>query len=595
MGNQKIRFLPSNIEIEVSPDTTIMQAAVEAGVEVEGPCGGKGTCGKCRVKIVNDGREEWVLACRTPVEGCSMIEIPHAEVSLSRKRNLTETEIVMNIESIIKKRFLTIEPPSLENQATDESRILKALGDSSSYIDLVVLRSLPKVLRQNKHQVTVVLSENRVLTVETGDTTQRIYGMAIDIGTTTLVGSLLNLVTGETLATASATNTQNVFGADVISRIEHVMKNSRGLEQLNHRVVSVINQIIQKVTTAAGVSEQDIYEAVVVGNTTMSHLFLGLDPTYLATSPFIPVSARLVQTEARELGLRVLPTASVYMLPNIAGYVGADTVSVILATGIDKEDGVRIAVDIGTNGEIVLAHNGKLYTCSTAAGPAFEGAQIQFGMRAAAGAIEKVRIADVVDLQIIGDVPAKGICGSGLLDAVAELLRVGVIDPTGRIINPDQADFLPAWLLPRLGCDDRGSHFILGMGDQVQEEPVLLTQKDVRELQLAKGAVRAGIEILLAEANLSLVDIDQILLAGAFGSYINKDSALAIGLLPPISPEKIVSVGNAAGTGAKLALLSNEVRRKAVVVSQQVKHVELSTRLDFQERFMDALGFSEEN
>jgi Uncharacterized metal-binding protein len=579
------------MEHKVTKDMTIMQAAAEAGIELEGPCGGKGTCGKCRVKIIDKGKEERVLACRTKIEADMTVEIPNAEVSLYRKSDLSRGESVINIEPGIKKVYHEIETPSLSDQASDADRLLRALNSEDTILDISVLRSLTQILHQQKFRVTTVLADNNVIAVEPGNTTARIFGLAVDIGTTTVVGSLVNLINGETLATASATNAQNIFGADVISRIEHVMQNPKGLEQLNRRVIDVINRIIKKVTKEAKVQEQEIYRAAVVGNTTMSHLFLCLDPTYLASSPFIPVNNNMVQAQARDLELNILPSAQVYILPNIAGYVGADTVGVILATEIDHGTGVRVAVDIGTNGEIVLAHDGKLLTCSTAAGPAFEGAQIQFGMRAANGAIEKVKIEDDVKLGIIGNVPAIGICGSGLLDAVSELARVGVIDQTGRLKSEDQADGLPDCLRQRLGKNENGSYFVLAKGEQAENGPVLITQKDVRELQLAKGAVHAGIEILLTEENLNVEDIDQVLLAGAFGNYIDKKSALTIGLLPKVDPERVLSVGNAAGNGAKLALLSATVRKRAVKVAKQVKHIELSTRLDFQERFLDALGF----
>lgn len=587
-----VKFWPSNMEHKVTKDMTIMQAAAEAGIELEGPCGGKGTCSKCRVKIIDKGKEEeCVLACRTKIEADMTVEIPNTEVSLYRKSDLNQGESVINIEPGIQKVYREIETPSLSDQASDADRLLRALNSEDTNLDISVLRSLTQILHQQKFRVTTVLADNNVIAVEPGNTTTRIFGLAVDIGTTTVVGSLVNLINGKTLATASATNSQNIFGADVISRIEHVMQNPKGLEQLNRRVIDVINRIIKKVTKEAKVQEQEIYLAAVVGNTTMSHLFLSLDPTYLATSPFIPVNTNIIHAQARDLGLNILSSAQVYMLPNIAGYVGADTVGVILATEIDNGTGVYVAVDIGTNGEIILAHNGKLLTCSTAAGPAFEGAQIQFGMRAANGAIEKVKIEDDVKLGIIGNVPARGICGSGLLDAVSELVRVGVIDQTGKLKSEDQADGLPDCLRQRLGKAENGRYFVLAKGEQAENEPVLITQKDVRELQLAKGAVHAGIEILLTEENLNVEDIDQVLLAGAFGNYIDKKNALTIGLLPKVDPERVLSVGNAAGNGAKLALLSATVRKRAVKVAKQVKHIELSTRLDFQERFLDALGF----
>ncbi|WP_206811921.1 ASKHA domain-containing protein [Paradesulfitobacterium ferrireducens] len=600
MDTFKVTFLPVKAEVEVENGTTVMEAAIEAGIELEGPCGGKGTCGKCRVKLIGENSEEFVLACRTTVSKNLMVEIPHLEVSLHRKSELTQSELDFDINPGIKKVYLELDKPSLEDQSPDATRLWRALSKTGSFSDLDnlniridVLRTLHQSLRQDDFKVTATVANGEVIKVEAGDVSRQLFGLAVDIGTTTVVASLVDLGTGETLATASATNTQNIFGADVIARIEHVMNDDRGLEHLNKRVVGVINRLLAKFAQAVEISPEEILQVAVVGNTTMSHLFLGLDPTYLASSPFIPVSAHLVRAEAKDLGLEIFAHAPVYMLPNIAGYVGADTVGVILSTGVHKQTGIRLAVDIGTNGEIVLAAFGKLWTCSTAAGPAFEGAQIQFGMRAATGAIEKVKIDKDVHLSIIGNAPAKGICGSGLMDIVSELVKEGIVDESGRMLSREQAVHLPQALQMRLDHNAvYGNHFILAANPG--SEPVVITQKDVRELQLAKAAIYAGIEILLKEAGLRANDLDQVLLAGAFGSYIDKRSALALGLLPPVAPDKIISVGNAAGAGAKLALLSRHLRAEAEDLARRVTHVELSTRQDFQEFFMKAIGFQSE-
>ena len=600
VGKSKVMFLPAKAEVQVENGTTVMEAAIEAGIELEGPCGGKGTCGKCRIKLLGENNEEFVLACRTTVSQNLIVEVPQLEVSLHRKSELTQSKLDFEINPGIEKVYLELEKPSLDDQSPDATRLWSALSKVGSLsgldnlnIRIDALRTLHQSLRQDDFKVTASVANGEVLKVDAGDTSEQLFGLAVDIGTTTVVATLVNLRTGETMATASATNAQNIFGADVIARIEHVMNDDRGLEHLNKRVIGVINRLLAKLAQAAEISREEIFQVAVVGNTTMSHLFLGLDPTYLASSPFIPVSAHLVRTEAKDVGLEIFAHAPVYMLPNIAGYVGADTLGVILSTGIYKQEGARLAIDIGTNGEIVLAASDKLLTCSTAAGPAFEGAQIQFGMRAANGAIEKVIIDDDVHLSIIGNAPAKGICGSGLMDIVSELVKAGIVDESGRMLGHDQASHLPDSLQMRLDRNSAyGNHFILASDSE--SEHVVITQKDIRELQLAKAAVYAGIEILLKEAGLSWEELDQVLLAGAFGSYIDKGSALALGLLPPVAPEKIVSVGNAAGAGAKLALLSAELRQEAGELARRVIHVELSTRQDFQEYFMNALGFKVE-
>lgn len=592
MEKFKVFFLPDQTEIEVDTSINVLQAAGVAGVELDGPCGGKGTCGKCRVRIINEnGGFHWALACRTQVERDMTVEIPQLEVSLHRKNELTLASLNVNPNSGITKKVVTVNSPSLENQYPDATRLLNALGSDISHIKLEALRSLPKVVRKKKGLITAVISDHEVLAVEPEDTSEKLFGLAVDIGTTTVVAALVNLLDGETLAVASASNPQGTFGADVIARIEHAMQNTDGLDQLNRRVIQAINRLIGKLAKDMQISPKEIYQMTVVGNTTMSHLFLKADPTYLASSPFIPVVSTSVKLEARELGIAILPHAPVYVAPNIAGYVGGDTVGVIMSTEIYHKEGIYLAIDIGTNGEIVLAHNGQMISCSTAAGPAFEGAQIKYGMRAASGAIERVVINNDVGLKIIGQAPAEGICGSGLMDAVSEMVRVGIIEANGRLISRDEAGHLSPALQQRLASDDSGAYFILAFLQDSQGEAVVLTQRDIRELQLAKAAIRAGIQVLLDQKGLNYQDINNVLLAGAFGSYINKYSALGIGLLPPISPDKIISVGNAAGAGARKTLISQEIRQEAETIARQVTHLELSCRRDFQDQFVSSLGF----
>lgn len=591
----RVVFLPDNTEIQVEAGKSVLQAAGIAGVELDGPCGGRGTCGKCRVRVLNEkGVYQWALACKTEIDRDMTVEIPQLEVSLHRKNDLSLAELNVSIDPGIRKRVVTVSRPSLENQHPDAERLLNAL-DSTLEIRTEALRSLPKAVRDKKSKglVTTVVSENKVLAVEPGDSSDKLYGIAVDIGTTSVVVALMDLLTGETLGIASASNPQATFGADVIARIDHVIQNTDGLDQLHRRVVQVINRLTAKLAKDIEISPQEIYQMTVVGNTTMSHLFLKADPRNLASSPFIPVVSAAVLVEARELGIMIAPHATVYVTPSVAGYVGGDTIGVIMSTEIYKKEGIYLAIDIGTNGEIVLARNGELISCSTAAGPAFEGAQIKFGMRAANGAIERVIINDDdVEIKVIGNQPAKGICGSGLMDAVAEMVRVGVIEPNGRLLTREKASDLSPALQKRLGSnEDYGAYFVLSFAEDSLGEEVVLTQKDIREMQLAKAAIAAGIKVLLEQLNLSAQDIDQVLLAGAFGSYINKFSALGIGLLPPIEPDKISSVGNAAGAGARKELVSQDIRREAEKIARQVKHLELSCRADFQDQFVSSLNF----
>ncbi|MBR2329319.1 MAG: DUF4445 domain-containing protein, partial [Clostridia bacterium] len=411
------------------------------------------------------------------------------------------------------------------------------------------------------------------------------YGLAIDIGTTTAVTMLWDLNTYECLGTAARTNPQSLYGGDVISRIQHCAMSETGLSELQCCIIGCVNDMIEELAQKHHVAPLHIYDITVVGNTTMGHLFLGIDPKPLARSPFAPVFTEGQRRRAYELNLSSAPLADVYFLPHMAGHVGADITGVLLSTGINEKQGAYLAIDIGTNGEILLSHNGKVLACSTAAGPAFEGACIYKGMRAAEGAIERVSIQDEdISISTIGDKPAVGICGSGLIDAVAALIKLGVIDSSGKMLSRAEAAHLPTKLIQRITEHDGKPAFALS-GE------VILTQQDIREVQLAKGAIRAGAETLMQSVGLAASDLDGVLLAGAFGSYIDKHSALEIGLLPDVSPEKIASVGNAAGAGASMALMSAAARKKAEVLAAEVKHIELSANPQFQEKYIEAMGF----
>jgi uncharacterized 2Fe-2S/4Fe-4S cluster protein (DUF4445 family) len=376
-------------------------------------------------------------------------------------------------------------------------------------------------------------------------------------------------------------NPQAKRGADVISRIDYASKG--GLEELSSLIRGEINSLIYELCNKNSIETQDIYDMTIVGNTTMMHLFLGVLPEYIAISPYIPVFSRSLLVDAKELGIDINPNGKCYLLPNISSYVGADTIGVVLSTGIYKGDGIKLALDIGTNGEMVLKDNDRLFACSTAAGPAFEGANITYGMRGARGAIDHISIDDgELKIHIIDDVPPIGICGSGLLDAVAVMLELRILDETGRILEPQGELFKN---LIRNGPN--GKEFVL----RAYDKEIPINQKDIRELQLAKGAIRAGIEILLEEAGRGIEDIDTVYLAGAFGTFLSPESAIKIGLLPPLPLERVRSIGNAAGEGAKLTLIDKEYRKIAESAAKEVYYIELSSRKDFQDKFMDAMYF----
>lgn len=606
----KITFLPSNRVVQVEAGTTVLQAATTAGVQVESNCGGKGTCGKCKVQITSESpyltsptekkflsvseiETGWVLACQHNLTQDATIRLQEQKDVFQRKTDFAGV-VYANLAPSVRKYPVTLIRPTVEDQTPDWNRLVSSLPVQQSIVfSRSVAATLPKVLREGEFKVTAVLDKNRLLAVEPGDTSNRSFGVAIDIGTTTVVVYLLDLNKGAVIASGAVTNPQQAYGADVISRITHASNGPDQLKELQAKVIGGLNSIIAHLCQDKEIRIEEIYQAVVVGNTTMAHLFLGIDPTYLAPAPFIPVFRETSEVEAKELGLTMLGTGMVVVLPNVAGYVGSDTVGVMLAADADHLPGVSLIVDIGTNGEMILAGKDRILTCSTAAGPAFEGAEIKYGMRAADGAIEGVQITTDVELKIIGESKARGICGSGLIDAIAEMFKVGVIGPSGRYASsPDQLEKLPPLVRERVRKTERASEFVLVWGkDSATGEDIVLTQKDIREMQLAKGAIMAGIMILVEEMGIRPQEIDRVLLAGAFGNYIKKESAVAIGLLPSLPLELIQTIGNAAGDGAKIALLSIEQRVRAEFLAKQAEHIELSNRKEFQDKFIAGLGF----
>ncbi|MFU8793936.1 MAG: ASKHA domain-containing protein [Dethiobacteria bacterium] len=606
-----VKFVPQNKEIDVAAGTNLLKAADDAGLYIEGDCAGKGTCGKCRVKVIGGADEPpttaeskllskselkagWVLACQRNIEKDCTVEVPVQKDAHTRKTTLAGGVENLDAEPAVEKIAVKLNRPAVKDQTADLERLLAELEKGELHVKPRELAGFPSMLRKNSYSVTAAISGKRILSIEPGDTTEQLYGVAFDIGTTTIVGSLLDLKTASVIAVAAVTNPQNIYGADVISRITHASQTEDGLKQLQDKVIEAVNKIIHDLLRQTKIARDRIYEIIAVGNTTMSHLFMGIDPTYLAPAPFIPAYSKALEVEAAELGIRINQAGRVIFLPNIAGYVGSDTVGVILAAELDLPGDNCAAIDIGTNGELVLRANDKLMACSTAAGPAFEGAQIKQGMRAAAGAIETVSyINDGIELKMIDDAPACGICGSGLIDAASALLDAGLVEPSGRFVNPEEnPDKIPAQFKDRLRRGNGGYEFVLVSGKESDTgEDIVISQGDLRELQLAKGAINAGLMILLKEADISENDLDRVLLAGAFGNYVRRESALGIGLLPQIPAEKIIAIGNAAGDGARMALASLTMRKRAFELSKTVKHMELSTRPDFQEFFVDALPF----
>ena len=610
MESVVVKFRPGEKEITVRKGTSLLHAAKQV-IKIESLCGGRGVCGKCKV-VIEDGMDNlssltdaeksklsgeelsrgYRLACRSLVYGDVAVRVPEESRIEAQKVLIEGVETFFEIDPVVQKIFLKLSRPSLDDQRSDFGRLKDRLNEEYGLEEIIVLhdvmKKLPGALRECDWEVTVTIWDNKkIIEVEPGKTLDRNYGIALDVGTTTVVGYLIDLNTGKLLGYSSILNPQVRYGEDVMTRITFTTQNPRGLKKLNKSIIGGVNRIVKDACSKAQVKPEEISELTVAGNTAMHHFFLGLCPRHLGLSPFTPVIQNSIDMEAGDLGIDVRPAANVHILPIIAGFVGADNVGVILATRINELSKPVLAMDIGTNGEIVLGDRNGITVCSCAASPAFEGAHIKFGMRATAGAIEKVKI-DPKTLEVtcstIGDAKARGMCGSGIVDAVAELFEAGVILRNGRI-NPKIES-------PRLRVTEGGAEFVLACRDETATGgEITITQKDVREVQLAKAAIYAGASVLMKRRGIGVKELDSLLLAGAFGNYINKASAKIIGLYPDIPLDKVRMVGNAAGAGARAALISKKARVKADFIAKHVSYVELTMVPEFKEEFMAAMHF----
>ncbi|MFO7871330.1 MAG: ASKHA domain-containing protein [Kiritimatiellia bacterium] len=605
----KVTFQPAGRSVYVLPGTLLLEAAGRAGIPLQTPCGGRGTCGKCKVRVI-DGhcpasssaqkaltadqlKSNYRLACQTYIEETLVVEIPHESRMESSDQILTHhaDSAGRALRPVVAKVHFRLDPPAGGRAESDVSRIKAALPPLKIPYRLLV--KLSAFLRTNNWQGTAVIAGDRLLQLEKGDTTASTYGIAIDMGTTTVVGTLLDLASGDECAVSSTMNPQVAFGDDVISRISRVRDHYGTLADIQHSAIKAVNSVIHNLADKAGIDPQSIYEVVVAGNSTMQELLCGLNPCALGEVPFVHVFDRALTLPAQDLGLAINPGGEVFIFPQIGGFVGGDTVAGMLAAGMNKSRDPTLLVDIGTNGEIVVAYDGKFQAASTAAGPAFEGARITQGMRATSGAIEKVVIRDDVLLNVIGNTRPAGLCGTALIDSAAELLRRGILDETGRILPADEAPAdTPEAVRSRLVTVEGQTNFLLVPAeDSSSGDPIYLWQKDIRELQLAAGAIRAGINILLRRVGLKPDDLSAVLLAGAFGNFIRRNNARRIGLLPQIPCAGIHFIGNAASLGAKLALLSEDERQRAEILRQKTQHVDLSLDPEFQMEFGNAMTF----
>ncbi len=607
----EVVFQPHGNRSEFPSGTTIMEAAKKLGVDISSLCGGNGTCGKCKVKIQEgtDGlspsterelkhlsQEELQynlrLACQAKLTINSIIFVPERS-RVGKQRLQTEgLKVPIKPNPIARKYYVEIQPPTLHDARSDEDRLLQALdekyGLSGLAVDYELVKNLPIILRKAHWNISTATFNNSIIAVEPGDTTDRCFGFAVDIGSTKLAGFLMDLNTGEVVAVAARMNPQIPLGEDVLSRITYAMINGpSALNELHQAVVSGINEMINECCEKANVKTEEIYDLSFVGNTAMQMLFLKLWPQYTALSPYPPVLRRGMDVSASKLGLHTHQLANAHYVPVIGGFVGSDSVADLMAVDMLHSKDFVMDIDIGTNTEIAMGNRDLIMIASCASGPAFEGMEVKHGMRASTGAIEKISIEpDTFEthFRTIDDAKPIGICGSGLIDAPAELLKAGVIDTTGRFSKNLAKE------TRRVRKTQQGWYeYVIAFKEESGiENDVTITQADIRELQKAKAAMRAGAEILLKRMNRTKDDITKLFVAGAFGNYIDPESARTIGMYPEVPLAQIQFVGNTAGTGSRMSLISKEMREYAEEISNSVRYYELAVDPDFQSEYIKA-------
>ena len=602
---------PTQRGVRVPPGVTVFDSASWNGIAIDSTCGGHGTCHKCRVKIVGDAvpitrhdvrtfsseqiADGWRLACLVQATRDLQVEVPPLTTRPKAATVGVGRQVILR--PALQKRYVELDEATLSDQRTDLVRLTDAITDLELTADLHVLRRLSTVLREADFKVTAVIVDEDLIDVEPGDTTAARYAIAFDLGTTTVVATLLDVGTGTPVAVASMLNKQQPFGGDVITRISATMMDKDTLGRLQEAAGATLAELAGQVCREGGIDPATVYEVAIAGNATMTALVLGIDPEPLGVAPFVMSTAQPPAVLAADLGLTLHPRARAVFFPALGAYVGGDIVAGMLATGMDRDKRTRLFIDVGTNCEIVLSDGDTILSTAAPAGPAFEGGAIRCGMRAADGAIEVIKVdasaEPAVTLGVIGDVEPRGLCGSGLVDAVAELVRVGLLDSSGRFVPEEDAVGIAPALADRLTRVGEERVFLLHRPtpETVPAECVYLSQRDVRELQFAKAAISTGWTLLLEQLGLEDRDIQQVLLAGSFGSYLSPASAVRIGLVPKLPVLRIVAAGNVAGEGAKMALLSLRERAGATALLEEVAYVELSDRPDFNDKFVEQLSF----
>ena len=594
----EIDLQPVGRHAQITAEQTLLAAAQNAGVELVAVCGGTGTCATCRVRVMSgvltpvtadeefeltaaDLKAGYRLACQAKPLSDVRLDIPPESLTTPQRTQVEGREVEIELDPVVEPIEVRLPAPDLFDLRSDVTRLQAAWGNSTISIEYAALTDLSDRLRHYQWSARLARRGSNVIAVLPSAT--RLLGLAVDVGTTKLAAYLVDLEQGHTVAKLGAMNPQIAYGEDVISRIAYCNRQAEGRAILQRKLIEALNALIGDMCREANVTRDQIVEAVIVGNTAMHHLLAGLPVQQLGTAPYVAAISDALEVRARDIGLEIAPGASIYLPPNIAGFVGADHVAMLLATDIAQTEKTVVALDIGTNTEITVAHRGQLVCCSCASGPAFEGAHITAGMRAAPGAIERVQITDgELHLHTIGQQPPVGICGSGILDAVAEMLRAGVLNSRG-VFNKDQ---------PQVCLRGNKAEYVLSAAMYSGNgHDVLITRSDVNEIQLAKSAIRVGIDILLAECGITAEAIDEFIVAGAFGTYLDLNSAVRISMFPDLPRERFQQVGNAAGTGARQMLVAAQRRQLAQDLARRDRYIELTTYPDFTQRYVDALYF----
>ena len=585
--------------IYANKNDNLLKILRENNVEVNNNCGAKGKCGKCKVKILNEEYLKFTksdevhlskdeldkgirLSCMINIEDDIEIELINSKDDIQVLTDLYDNNTSLDID--IKKIYLELEKPSLMDQRDDVKRVKDSLDMKDLYIDKKTLGSISNILEKNNYKVTFTTYNNKLLHIQGNNREKYKYGIALDLGTTTLALYLLDLNEGRIIYVLSKVNAQRSYGSDVISRINYTMENKNGLEELNECVISQINEMIDEISKLNNINKDEIYNIVVVGNTTMIHMLMKIPCKNIALAPFIPSFTEKYECSALDIGINV--NGIISLPPSISAYVGSDISAGILSSNMSKNDKYSLLLDIGTNGEIALGNKDRILTCATAAGPAFEGANIKYGVGGIKGAISSIDLSKDKIYETINDETPCGICGSAVLDITSELLKYEIIDETGRMIDYDEVE--NEYLRKRLNKDKSIKEFIIFQDD---DKKISFTQKDIREVQLAKASIYAGIEVLLNESNLTYDDIENVYIGGGFGNFMNVESAVNIGMIPEAFKNKIKSIGNCAGKGAIDFLISEENKKEIVKIVDKCEYIELSKSKSFQEFYIDSISF----